>query len=113
TLNSGGVLYTRVLKVAADMLRDVAQPAHEPFDPRAELIPGLRQACRANGPLQVVVQVLIGVQLRRASWQVEQLDPIMMPGDPCLHLLRFMGLQAVDDEEQLSPRLLEQPFQET
>ena len=77
-----------------------------------ELIPALRQACRANGPLHVVVQVLIGVDLRGVPWQRQQLDPILMPGQPCLAPLGLMGRQPVHDQVKLPGRSVEQPLQE-
>ncbi len=80
------------MEVVHDMLRKMKQSPHEFLKMRTHLHFVVRQAGRIDRSLQVVVQILVRVQLRRVTRQVEYFDPLLMRRHPRLHC-RGHGVQ--------------------
>lgn len=62
--------------------------------------------------LDVAVEQLIGIQIRRIARQKEQLNALRMLAQPSLHSLCAMRWMAIDDQKYFAPRVLDQPLAE-
>src|SRR3954451_22099738 len=71
---SSGVLKELVLEVTGDPSWQLAQFLHEPLELARQLLAVLREPVGIDVGLQIAVQVLVGVPLRRVLRQVEHLD---------------------------------------
>ena len=94
-----GVLDARIQEVIPDVLREASQHAHEPFHVRPQFRRALRQVLRVDRPLQVVVEILVGVQLGGVPRQPEQLDPVRMLLGPGRDRLGIVRRQAIEDQK--------------
>ncbi len=101
-----------MLEVVHDMLRKMKQSPHEFLNMRTHLHFVVRQAGRIDLSLQVVVQILVRVQLRRVTLQVEYFDPLLMRRNPRLHCRGQQRPQAVHDQEHFPRCAPQQPAQE-
>ncbi len=101
-----------MLEVVHDMLRKMKQSPHEFLNMRTHLHFVVRQAGRIDLSLQVVVQILVRVQLRRVTRQVEYFDPLLMRRHPRLHCRGHVRPQAVHDQEHFPRCAPQQPAQE-
>src|SRR5260370_16960314 len=79
-----GVLDAWMLKVAHYMLGKMKQPPHEFLNMRTHFGLVVRQASRMDLPLEVVVQILVRVQLRRITRQVDHFHPFPIRSPPPL-----------------------------
>ncbi|CAH1748061.1 protein of unknown function [Thauera humireducens] len=61
---------------------------------------------------QIPVQILVGVEFRRVRRQVKELDLLGVFGSPLADTVGAVHAQVVDDQEHLTPRILNQVFQE-
>ena len=79
-------------EVALDVFGQVQQPPHEPLDSGPELFLAIWQPLVIDPALQVVVQVLVRVQLRCPTRQVEQLDSVVVGRRPFRHTGRLIRI---------------------
>jgi hypothetical protein len=90
-----------VLEVAADPVAMGADELHVIVGCGPEL--GLRadRHLRADGLLEIGVEPLVGVEFGALAGQVEDLDVLLVLGQPGLHGLAVMHAQVVQDQEDL------------
>ena len=74
---------------------------------------GFLVACYAalvsmHSTLQIVVQILVGIQFRRVRRQIEHLDLFFVFVEPGLDRLAVMDPQVVEDEDHLATGFLDQ-----
>ena len=63
--------------------------------------------------LEIAIQILVGIQLRRIRGEVEDLDFLLVLFEPRLDNFRVMDAQVIKNQEYLPPsRSTDQPFQE-
>src|ERR1043166_2048478 len=86
-----GIQNAGVLEVAGDAGAPMIEGAHEALNPRAQLFLAVGQALLVDIALEVIVQVLVGIQLPGIMRQVEHLDPLLVGLQPVVHLRRIMG----------------------
>ena len=65
----------------------------------------------ADSVLHIGVEALVGIEFRRITRQIEQLDAICPLGEPGLYGLRMMGTQIIENEKDLLGRILDQRFE--
>ena len=100
-----------MFNVTHDMLGKMEQLAHEYLYPRTHLDLAVRQTGRVHPTLQVVVQILVRVQLRRVTGQIEQVQTVAMSRHPRCYLGRLMRPQLVHNQEYLARRIPQQTLQ--
>ena len=84
----------------------------QPFSGRRFHRFAIARAYLAHGTLDVAVEQLIGVQVRRIAGQQEHLDALGVRLEPVLDRFCSMRRMPVNDQEDLAPRLLDQPLAE-
>ena len=100
-----------MFKVTQDMLRKMEQLEHELLYPRTHLDLGMRQTGRVHLTLQVIVQILVCIQLRRVTGQIEQVQTVAMSRHPRCYLGRLMRPQLVHNKKYLARRIPQQTLQ--
>ncbi len=83
-------------------------PEHGPD--QAGLVPGWHPAVHPR--LEVPVQVLVRVELRRVGRQVEELYLVAVGAEPGPDNLRVVHFEVVQDQEDLPARVLDEPREE-
>ena len=77
-----------------------------------QFLPIVGQAAFVDVRLEVIVQILVGVQLRGTSRQQEHVDPLAALIDPIPHFRAVMSAEAIDDDVDLPLRLRQEALQE-
>lgn len=72
----------------------------------------MRQAA-VDTTLQITVDILVGIELRRVRWQVEHLDLVAVACEPCAHLAGVMHPQVVEDKKLLAVAILDETLHES
>lgn len=79
----------------------------------AQLGVGLRHSAFMNGPLEVIVEALVGVPLGSPTGQLEQLQPVRVTGHPRLHVPIPVRLQPVQNRKILPAVVRNKRFRNT
>ncbi len=109
---SGGVADSRVLEVASAFRRLPLGAPHEAphIVEQLRFVPG---ALATHGvSLDVLIDKLIGVEMRAVARQEEQPDLVPMTLHPALHPSRDVYGMLVHDQEDRAPRVADQALQE-
>jgi len=105
-IHVGSILDGWVLEITHDMLGKMKQLTQETLVPRTHLTLVGRQTRGIHLLFQVMVQILIRVQLRCITRQIEleYFQPIAMPRHPRRHLRSPVRPQAIHDPKHLARR---------
>jgi hypothetical protein len=97
-----------VLEVGLNPSGDLGDAFHDPHRLLHQVAVVVAGRLQAQGRLEVVVQVLVGVGFRGIGRQVEQFDLVLEGFRPVPDNFGVMNPQVVDDQEDLGRCILKQ-----
>ena len=103
----------RVVEICLYMLGIGGEGVHEGFGMALEFLLVFHHRLRAEGAFQVMVEVFVGIVLRRVGRKVKQGDFVRPLLHPLTNLFAVVHPQIVQDQKNLAARIVNQASHET